>query len=171
MLYLHFEYKLSLVDKKLEMTNKSQSENHKNSFINKPHLGNSILEYSDSRIEYFDKAASHVSPVRLVDPYLPTAIKAYSKPHTKRIDVAILETRPNVLWNNEREKYIKEWSTWIYGTKGRTIKGLVLAERLRKRYNERSISRDGRFQRERERREKGSAVRTTILVVHYFLST
>ena len=44
----------------------------------------SILEYLRySEIEYFSKAASHASPVCLSDPYLPTAIEAYSKPHTK----------------------------------------------------------------------------------------
>ncbi|KYM81279.1 hypothetical protein ALC53_08350 [Atta colombica] len=47
----------------------------------------SILEYLRySEIEYFSKAASHASPVCLTDPYLSTAIEAYSKPHTKRID-------------------------------------------------------------------------------------
>lgn len=71
-------------------------------------------------------------------------------------------------------------------TKGRTIKELVLAERLRKQQNERSISRDGpgAFGKQGERigkTEKGVerggsgtvavAARTTILVVHYFLST
>lgn len=98
------------------------------------------------------------------------AIKVYSKPHTKQIDIAPSSKHGRIFAETTGGKY-KRVSTWIRRHKrSDNQRARRTTEKATKRKVDKS-RRTGRFRWEWKASEGATAQDDNIIVVHYFLST